>query len=155
MRRMIGPFTGDPRSAWKRSGLSILRCFLLLMFLASFLGPLPTVRAQSQIPFSKVQGVLAAMTAEERVGQLFLVTFQGTNTEPDSQIYDLIANHHVGGVVLLAGNDNFVAAPDTVPSAHQLVNSLQSIEAQVATSTPVPNSNINNENKIYVPLFIG
>ncbi|HSJ87114.1 MAG TPA: glycoside hydrolase family 3 N-terminal domain-containing protein [Anaerolineales bacterium] len=152
---MIGPFTGDPRPAWKRSGLSVLRCFLLLMFLASFLGPLPTARAQSQVPFSKVQGVLASMTAEERVGQLFLVTFQGTNTEPDSQIYDLIANHHVGGVVLLAGNDNFVAAPDTVTSAHQLVNSLQSIEAQVTTPTPVPNPNIKDGSKIYVPLFIG
>jgi beta-N-acetylhexosaminidase len=155
MRQMIGPFNRDPRPAWKRNGLSLIRLFLLVSFLASFPGPLAVARAQSPVPLSKIQGVLNSMTPEERVGQLFLVTFQGTNTESDSQILDLIVNHHVGGVVLLAENDNFVAAPDTLPAAHQLINSLQSIEARVSVPTPVPDSNINNENKIYVPLFIG
>ena len=46
--------------------------------------------------------MLANLTPEERVGQLFLVTFQGSTFDENSQIYDLIANHHVGGVILLA-----------------------------------------------------
>lgn len=128
---------------------------MLLTVSVSLLGPLPAVRAQAPVPPSKVQGVLGSMTPEERVGQLFLVTFQGTNTGTDSQIYDLIANHHVGGVVLLAENDNFVAAPDTISNAHQLINALQGIEAQVSASTPEPDSSAKPESRIYVPLFIG
>lgn len=151
----IGPFDGIYASAWKRSGLSIIRWLMLLTFTASLLGPLPLARAQSEVPPTKIQGVLGSMTPEERVGQLFLVTFQGTGTASDSQIYDLIANHHVGGVVLSRENDNFVAAPDTIPAAHQLVNALQTIEAQVSNATAVPDSNAEDEDKIYVPLFIG
>jgi beta-N-acetylhexosaminidase len=92
------------------------------------------------------------MTPEERVGQLFLVTFQGTETHDQTQIYDLIANHHVGGVVLLAGNDNFLPQPDTIAGAHQLITALQTVESDSAngleTSTE-PDANT------YVPLFIG
>jgi len=95
------------------------------------------------------------MTPEERVGQLFLVNFQGTNTGTDSQIYDLIANHHIGGVVLQAENDNFAAAPDTVNGAHQLIRTLQSIEAQGSVATPDPNASGQTKNGIYVPLFVG
>jgi beta-N-acetylhexosaminidase len=151
MRLAIDTINGHLLPAWKRSGFSLFRLFLLLTFFASFLGPLPDVRAQS----SKVDAVLNAMTPEERVGQLFLVTFQGTETGQESQIYDLIANHHVGGVVLLADNDNFADAPDTVPAAQQLINALQSIEAQVNTPTPAPEASAPPEDKIYVPLFIG
>ena len=64
------------------------------------------------------RAVFQKMTAEERIGQLFLVTFTGTDTTDKSQIYDLIVNHHVGGVVLLAANDNFEAAPDTASGAY-------------------------------------
>ena len=60
----------------------------------------PVAQAETRLQTSKAQAVLAAMTPEERVGQLFLVTFQGTDTHDQTQIYDLIANHHVGGVVL-------------------------------------------------------
>jgi len=91
------------------------------------------------------------MSPEERVGQLFLATFRGTNTSSESQIYDLIVNHHIGGVVLLADNDNFVAAPDTVASAHQLINSLQSLE----WDTTALGLNGRTPRSIYVPLFIG
>jgi beta-N-acetylhexosaminidase len=154
MRRTIGPLQGNPLAAWKRSGLTLLHGFLLLTCLLSLVAPWSTARAQSSIP-SKVQAVLASMTPEERVGQLFLVTFQGTQTDSESQIYDLVANHHVGGVLLLAANDNFVGAPDTIPAAHQLINALQSIEAQASTPTAVPESNLQPEDNIYVPLFIG
>lgn len=142
-------------SVWKRSGDFILHWLTLLIFSASFLGPLPVVRAEERLQTSKVQAVLAAMLPEERVGQLFLVTFEGTVTTPDSQIYDLIVNHHVGGVVLQAANDNFVGAPDTLTAAHDLITSLQSIEAQTNPATPTPEASAESEDRIYVPLFIG
>jgi beta-N-acetylhexosaminidase len=97
--------------------------------------------------------VLAAMTPEERVAQLFLVTFQGTDTHDQTQIYDLIANHHVGGVVLLAANDNFLPEPDTISTAHQMISDLQRIEAEAAV-TPSGDGPQTRENT-YVPLFIG
>jgi beta-N-acetylhexosaminidase len=119
---------------------------ILLMLSASLLGPLPVAFAQTPVPQSKIQAVLNTMTPEERVGQLFLVTFHGTDTSDESQIRDLISNHHVGGVVLLAENDNFVAEPDTIPGAHQLVNALQSTEWETTASFSA---------NTYVPLFVG
>src|SRR5512142_1275531 len=96
---------------------------------------MPVVQAETQLQTSRIQAVLSAMSPEERVGQLFLVTFQGTETHDQTHIYDLIANHHVGGVVLLAGNDNFVADPDTIQSAHELIGALQTIESNATTSS--------------------
>jgi beta-N-acetylhexosaminidase len=123
---------------------------ILLTLLASFLSPISAaVYAQTSTPASKAEVVLATMSPEERVGQLFLVTFTGTDTSPESQVYDLIAKHHIGGVVLQAANDNFVPAPDTVTGAHQLINALQTIEWQNSTSSQAQPADV------YVPLFIG
>ncbi len=123
---------------------------VLLTFAASLFGPLPAARAQTQTPPANVQAVLDEMTPEERVGQLFLVTFRGTNTGPDSQIYDLIVNRHVGGVILLAENDNFVDAPGTVAAARNLITDLQTLEWGVMDSEGLP----QNPNT-FVPLLIG
>jgi len=100
---------------------NILRCLILLTILASLLGPVAGAHAQTATPPPQVRALLSSMSPEERVGQLFLVTFSGTDTSEGSQIYDLIANQNVGGVILLAENDNFVPEPDTVTSTHQLV----------------------------------
>ncbi len=70
------------------------------------------------------------------------------------QIYDLIANHHVGGVVLQAANDNFLPQPDTISGTYQLIRALQTIESQ-ATTAPQPDSTAQAGEKTYVPLFIG
>ena len=103
----------------------------MLTILVSLLQPAPVVQAETQRQISKVQAVLAAMSPEERVGKLFLVTFQGMETHDQTHIYDLIANHHVGGVVLLAGNDNFAPDPNTIlQSAHELTSELQTIESE-------------------------
>ena len=126
----------------------------LLILLLSSLRLAPAVQAGTQDQTSKAQAVLASMTPEERVGQLFLVTFQGTDTHDQTQIYDLIANHHVGGVVLLAANDNFLPAPDTLPTAYQLSRALQTIEADT-TTLPTSATNTQQEDNTYVPLFIG
>ena len=129
--------------------LTLIRWLTLFTVGASLLGPLPAARAQTPVPASQIQAVLDTMTPEERVGQLFLVTFRGTDTSDESQIRDLISNHHIGGLVLQAGNDNFIAEPDTVTGAHQLINSLQDMEWEATVSSSLPDQNT------YVPLFIG
>jgi len=112
------------------------------------------VHAQTAVPPPDVRQLFDSMTPEERVGQLFLVTFTGTDTSQQSQIYDLIANHGIGGVVLSAGNDNFAAAPNTATTAYQLIQSLQEIEwdsAQNSSATPAATP---TNPHAYVPLLI-
>jgi len=131
--------------------MSLKRLFywaILLTVLASLLGPVTGTYAQTVTPPPQVQALLKSMTPEERVGQLFLVTFRGTDVGAESQIYDLIANHHIGGVILLEENDNFVAEPDTVVSAYQLISDLQNIEWNSVTDDPA-------QRKAYAPLFVG
>lgn len=126
----------------------------LFILLTSILKPTPVVQAETQFQSSQAQALLASMTPEERVGQLFLVTFRGTDTHDQTEIYDLIANHHVGGVVLQSANDNFLPQPDTISSAYQLIRALQTIEAK-ATTDSQPGTGGQLEEKTYVPLFVG
>ena len=132
-------------------GAALKRLFhlsLLLTVLASLLGPVTGARAQTPTPPPQVRAMLNSMTPEERVGQLLLVTFKGTDTSDASQIYDLIANRHIGGVILLSENDNFVAEPNTISSAYQLIANLQTIEWDTTNVEP-------SAGKVYVPLFVG
>lgn len=108
---------------------------------------------QPEIP-AEVKQAFGKMSPEERVGQLFLVTFTGTDTSNTTQIYDLLVNQHVGGVVLLAANDNFAGAPDTVQSVYQLTRSLQQIEWNSAANPPVDPTTDQPLVRTYVPLFV-
>jgi len=123
----------------------------LLVVLTSIFQPTPSAQAEAQFQATDAKAVLDSMTPEERVGQLFLVTFQGTETHDQTQIYDLIANHHVGGVVLQAANDNFLPQPDTISSAYQLIRNLQTIESEASQSEV----SVPSDKQTYVPLFIG
>ncbi len=133
--------------------MKLIRILLLLVFLA-VLVPVP-VQAQTPTLSPEVKAILDSMTPEERVGQLFLVTFNGTDTSETSQIYNLMTQYHVGGVVLLAENDNFVQAPDTVAQAQTLINNIQQLEWDTSI-TPVTNSETGQElDSTYVPLLVG
>jgi len=88
------------------------------------------------------------MTPEERIGQLFIVSFQGSDIEFGSEIGSLITEYHVGGVTLSADNNNFTEA-DTIVNAHSLINGLQELEWN-ANQEPLPIFK-----REYIPLFIG
>jgi beta-N-acetylhexosaminidase len=125
-----------------------------LVVLAFTLVPAPIAQAQTETP-PEVARLLETLSPEERVAQLFLVTFNGTDTSAESQIYDLIANYHIGGVVLQAGNDNFAPAPDTIENTHRLIADLQEIEWN---SAGLPMTNPDTEGvtqRAYIPLFVG
>ena len=132
---------------------------LLLALTMSLFHPALDVTAtglwQDDTPQARAQALLERLTPEERVGQLFLVTFVGTSVDENSQIYDLIVRHHVGGVVLLAGNDNFVAAPETVPEAYRLLSDLQTAEWQGSQQPFVDPVTGGQVQGTYIPLFIG
>ncbi|MBI3161704.1 MAG: hypothetical protein HYZ23_04310 [Chloroflexi bacterium] len=130
-----------------------LRIFIAILVLVMLL-PAPA-RAQTPTPPPEVMAVLNTMNPEERVGQLFLVTFTGTDTSAESQLYELMTQYHVGGVVLLAQNDNFVQAPDTVSQAHALIKNIQQLEWDAAKDPVVNPATGQVFDSAYVPLFIG
>lgn len=91
--------------------------------------------------------LLEAMSPEERVGQLFVVTFRGSNPTAESPIFELIGSGHVSGVILRSSNDNFVGPEGTIESARRLIETLQRAELDAATGSGFPG--------VYVPLLIG
>jgi beta-N-acetylhexosaminidase len=85
-------------------------------------------QAQTETPWAaEAEALLETMTVEERVGQLFMVTFIGNEALPESDITDLIGNYHIAGAVLLAENDNFSNEEDIVSQIASLNNQLQEI----------------------------
>lgn len=69
--------------------------------------------------------LLGQMDVAERVGQLFLVTFQGSSAATETAIAELIQTYKVGGVALLPENDNFVSSPESALQLAHLTNQLQ------------------------------
>jgi beta-N-acetylhexosaminidase len=79
------------------------------------------------------QSILDAMTVADRVGQLFLVAFEGDDLSPESEIAQLIRDYRIGGVLLQAEARNFRnvelgGAPSNTPEqVAQLTNQLQAL----------------------------
>lgn len=110
---------------------------------------------QTPTPDPQIQEFIEELTPEERVGQLFLVTFEGTDISVDSQIYDLIVNHHIGGVVLQASSHNFIGAPETIRATWELIRTMQNAEFFSASlGITDPDSGVEFEPS-FIPLFIG
>jgi beta-N-acetylhexosaminidase len=103
---------------------------------------------------TQAQALLNSMTPEEKVGQLFLITFKGTDVSQESQIYDLVVNYHIGGVVLTEANDNFTAE-GTVPNAYQLIGQLQTDELAASQSQQKDPTTGSTFTPPYIPLFVG
>jgi len=77
------------------------------------------------------------MTPEQRVGQLFLVPFQGSDAGPDSPIAALIDEFGIGGVLLDPAAGNFRNAPDAPSQIAELTNALQSRAAAAPRALPL------------------
>jgi beta-N-acetylhexosaminidase len=110
---------------------------LLVVLVLSCL-PMP-VAAQAEDDFARE--IIARMSVEERVGQLFMVTFAGGDVSPGSDIAQLIMQYRVGGVVLLSSNGNFSNRGDTPLQVGRLANGLQQLAftaSQQATGTIPP-----------------
>ena len=137
---------------------SIVRKFFLLFLVLTFLLPLSIGQAapsrQESVSNERAQTLLDQLTPEERVGQLFLITFSGPEAGVGSvtgaQIYDLIINYHVGGVILKSENDNFMGSDQTLVIAQSLTDQLQRDEYNASQSPQV----IPDTNETYIPAYI-
>lgn len=144
------------QSRWATRIFAVIILFCLL-FSTSF-GPTvgyARTRQQTDDTRERAQALLDTLTPEERVGQLFLVTFNGMTVSPESQIYDLIFNHHVGGVILEASNDNFLQANQTLSGIVQLSRNLQSAEWSASQESQVDPISSQEFTPAFIPLFIG
>ena len=113
----------------------LLLSFCLIFSLFSF--TIKPSKAQTE----NAADALSSMTPAEKVGQLFLVTFDGSTAADNSEIYRLITDYHLGGVVLNSEHDNFT---DEISDTWQLISNLQEINWQK-----------NSERGTYVPLYVG
>jgi beta-N-acetylhexosaminidase len=69
--------------------------------------PVPRDSSALNATSPAVQAIFDRMTIADKVGQLFLVTFMGSDVSDSSEIAALVRDYRVGGVVLLPGNGNF------------------------------------------------
>ncbi len=142
-----------------RLWLRLLIAWLLLALIAALPGSISKGQAsslyQEDEANQKAKALLQQLTAEERIGQLFLVTFQGKSFDENAQIYDLIAKRHVGGVVLLRANDNFSAAENLLAEVHALNRLIQESEASAAQGRIAGPSGGSASPPQYIPMLIG
>ncbi len=77
----------------------------------------------------QIEEILQNMSVADRVGQLFVVTFQGRKTGSTSEIAELIRDYRIGGVVMSGENGNFSNADgvDTPRQVAILANQLQAM----------------------------
>lgn len=119
------------------AALTISSVLVLLLSLVS-----PSAVSQG----NEVDQLMAQLTVEEKVGQLFLVTFPGSDTGPNADVAELIQEYKVGGIVLLASNRNFLNEADTPRQVATMSSDLQAL-ADAA-------SHEQGRTGLYVPLFI-
>lgn len=117
---------------------------VLLLFLVILISGNP-VEAQDSGAESDpaVEAVFNALTPSERVGQLFMVSFDGNQVDPASNIAELIQVYRVGGVVISAQNQNFINGLNTPAQVLSLNNRLQALAQQPPALTPEENANID------------
>ena len=106
-----------------------LNLFIILVFSLWIFGRSPS-QAQDT---DAVKELLNSFSVEQKVGQLFVVPFDGPNVDPESDIGVLIQTYKVGGVVIQASNSNFRNTPNTPADIATLTNQLQTYTANNQT----------------------
>lgn len=105
-------------------------------------------RAQED-PDKFIASLIAKMTPEAKVGQLFVVAFPGTDTAPASEVGELISTYRVGGVLLSTTNGNIVNSASTPTQVAGLTTALQNL-ARAAANVP----GAGGRTTPFIPLFV-
>ncbi|MCX6072246.1 MAG: hypothetical protein NTU91_15565, partial [Chloroflexi bacterium] len=94
--------------------------------------------------------LLNELTPAQRVGQLFLVTLDGTSMDPESPLLELVRAGSISGVLLSPDNGNFPLHSDAAGSMQALIAMLQGA-ARLPSSDAEPET---GENTLSVPLLV-
>ncbi len=132
---------------------------LAIVFALALAGVSPLAAAPAPGPLSQadvITRLLTTMTPAEKVGQLFIVSFYGASAATGTDIHQLITQYHVGGVVLMAANDNITDTIQTPTQVLTLTNELQTaaIEASLTARAQSQPAGAAEEFPPFVPLFI-
>ena len=122
---------------------------VLTILLGVLVSPASALNSNSR---PSAQNIVERMTPDEKVGQLFVVSFNGSRASLGSDINLLIRQHIIGGVILRPENDNFVSG-ETLSQARDLITTLQ----RAAWQSTLANDPANPPEQLpqYVPLYIG
>ncbi len=127
---------------------------ILIVLLSSTSSVLANAHSAQSTYTQKAQQLLNKMTPEEKVGQLFLITFHGDALSEDSELFSLMQDYQIGGVVLTRANENFTGPENTLESATALIAQLQQRNWENSLSD-FANEEMEQTKNNYVPLFIG
>lgn len=126
------------------------RCLMVLFFLLATPGVMPAQARET----SKAEALLQTMSAEEKVSQLFLVTFEGNRVDEDSKIFQLLSKYQIGGVVLRADKNNF-SEEETTTALQELTHRLQEIVWEASSQVVDIEDTGHTQGFTFVPLLIG
>ncbi|TFH36667.1 MAG: hypothetical protein E4G99_04410, partial [Anaerolineales bacterium] len=106
---------------------------------------------------TRAQDILDSMSPAERVGQLFIVAFDGDAIDKSDPIYDLITQRYISGVLLSSAHNNFSNGPNTLTNLLALSSSLQVAKYEASLTSTLPGDEEQDTPLLqsYVPLFIG
>jgi beta-N-acetylhexosaminidase len=127
-----------------------IKRLLVLALAAMILLPL-TLPGAGHAQEDEMAQLMAQMSSAAKVGQLFLVTFPGSEVTDDALIAELIRDYHIGGVVLLPQNGNVVNEGDTPTQVATLIGQLQ--ETTWTATQPTTDTTATPPGP-FVPLFI-
>lgn len=146
--------------------VGLFRYFLILWIIFSHISPGRSTRlvfAQTPTPENPSQemaaDLLEQMSPEERVGQLFIISFQGNDFSEGSLINTLISDYHIGGIILKVSNDNFfnpnTNQPKNAQEVLELNRSLQQVKWQASSLATSSKAGGNASQPSFIPLWIG
>ena len=139
--------------------LQIRTCTSLIIVFTLILAPWSLTFAapnnQSVSPLEKAKALLVQLKPEERVGQLFLAVFKGTEVTDGTPIQNLIANYHIGGVILLAANDNITTGNEALGKLLVMNQDLQLNKWSASQKTITIPRNGETFLPQFIPLLIG
>jgi len=117
----------------QKSALSIMFSMKIMQRLAlivTLLCLLPLTAAPPTLAQDPVKEILNRMSIEDKVGQLFLVPFVGSDVNPGSEAWQLITEYKVGGIILLAANSNFNNDASAPRQITEIANTLKTTAFQ-------------------------
>jgi len=98
-----------------------------------------------------VRSFIATLSTQEKVGQLFLVTFHGCDVRHGSEIAELIQRYRIGGVVLSPERGNFYNDGSAVGQVRRLSLALQ----RLAMENPLTRFSLPAEEEGGSPEILG
>lgn len=125
-------------------------CVMIFSWILAYPGVFPAYAQET----TRAEALLQTMSTEEKVGQLFLITFNGSEIDENSEIYKLISKYQIGGVVLRTEKKNF-SEEDTAASVQELTRTLQEVVWNFSSQVIDIENSGRTKGYTYVPLLIG